>query len=287
MSHTTAATPTTFAAPAPDAAPDDAVRGRLLWTDLMVPDVEAATRFYPAVTGWTLAPWAMGEGVPPYTMWTAGAAPVGGVMGMSEGEAAGGTPARWLAYLGTPDIDATYRDALALGARGIVPPRDIPTVGRFAILADPQGAGFAVFQPSHAPAPRGGPLVDGAFSWFELGTTDAAAALAFYTRLFGWGLTESMAMGPGHVYQMFGSDGTSGRTSVGAIYPADLGGGEPHWLLYVRVADLTHALDAVRRGGGRVLTEPHEIPGGDYIAHCADPHGAEFALHAPAPRPAG
>lgn len=275
----TPATPATFAAP----TPDHSVRGRLLWTDLMVADVEAATRFYPAVTGWTLTPWAMGEGVPPYTMWTAGTMPVGGVMGLSEGEAAGGTPARWLAYLGTPDVDATYREALALGARTIVPPRDIPTVGRFAILADPQSAGFAVFQPSTAPTPRGRPLVDGEFSWFELGTTDTDAALAFYTRLFGWARTESMAMGPGQVYQMFGSEGTS----VGAIHPADLGGAEPHWLLYVRVAALAPALDAVRRGGGRVLMEPHEIPGGDVIARCVDPHGAEFALHAPAPPAAG
>ncbi len=282
MTNTAAATPATFATPAAP-APDHSVRGRLLWTDLMVPDVGAATQFYPAVTGWTLTPWSMGEGVPPYPMWTAGAAPVGGVMGLSEGEVAGGTPARWLAYLGTPDVDATYRDALALGARGIVPPRDIATVGRFAILVDPQGAGFAVFQPATAPERRGGPPADGEFSWFELGTTDADAALAFYTRLFGWSRTEAMAMGPGQVYQMFGSDGTS----VGAIHPAGLGGAEPRWLLYVRVADLTHALDAVRRGGGRVLMEPHEIPGGDFIARCADPQGAEFALHAPAPPAAG
>ena len=283
VTDTTARTPATFAAPAPAPASHHAVRGRLLWTDLMVPDVAAATQFYPAVTGWTLTPWVMAEGVPPYIMWTAGAAPVGGVMGMGEGEAAGGSPARWLAYFGTPDVDATYRDALALGARGIVPPRDIPTVGRFAILADPQGAGFAVFQPSNAPAPRSGSLVDGEFSWFELATTDADAALAFYTHLFGWARTEAMAMGPGQVYQMFGSDGPS----VGAIYPADLGGEEPHWLLYVRVADLTPALDAVRRGGGRVLMEPQEIPGGDVIARCVDPHGAAFALHAPAPRATG
>ena len=277
MTDAIAATTTTFAAP----ALNDAVRGRLLWTDLMVPDVDAATRFYPAVTGWTLTPWVMGEGVPPYTMWTAGAAPVGGVMGLSEGETAGDLPARWLAYFGTPDVDATYRDALALGARGIVPPRDIPTVGRFAILADPQGAGFAAFQPSNvpAPAPRGGAPAVGAFSWFELGTTNADAALAFYIQLFGWARTEAMPMGPGHVYQMFGSGGPS----VGAIYPTDGGGKEPYWLLYVRVADLTPALDAVRRGGGRVLMEPQEIPGGDVIARCADPHGAAFALHAAGP----
>jgi predicted enzyme related to lactoylglutathione lyase len=279
MSNPVAATPaTSFAAP----STDQLVRGRFLWTDLMVPDVEAATRFYPAVTGWTLTSWVMGEGVPPYTMWTAGAAPVGGVMGMSAAEAAGGVPGRWLPYIGTPDVDATYRDALALGAQDVVPPRDIPTVGRFAVLADPQGAGFAIYQPSNAPE-RGGAPADGEFSWFELGTTDAEAAVAFYTRLFGWARTESMSMGPGKVYQMFGH----GSTSVGAIYPVDPGAGRPYWLLYVHVADLAHALDAVRRGGGRVLAEPHEIPGGDYIARCADPQGAEFALHAPAPRAAG
>ena len=272
MTTTATTTPDTFAPP----SPDHPVLGRFLWNDLMVPDVEAATRFYLPVTGWTLTEWAMGEGVPPYVMWTAGAAPVGGVMRLTEAEAAGGADARWLAYIGTPDLEATYRDALALGARSIVPPTDIPTVGRFAILADPQGAGFAAFQPANASAPRTGMPSVGEFSWFELGTSDAEAAVDFYTRLFGWARTESMPMGPGRVYQMFGAGGTT----LGAIYPAEPDAGAPAWLLYVRVADMAQSLDAVRRGGGQVLREPQEIPGGDFIAHCADTHGTRFAVHA-------
>ncbi len=275
--RTPATAPLTFTPPASDRA----IRGRLLWTDLMVPDVGAATQFYADVIGWALTTWSMGEGIPPYTMWTAAAGPVGGVMGMSEAEVASGAPARWLAYIGTPDVDATHRDALALGAREIVPPRDIPTVGRFAVLADPQGAGFAIFQPTNAPEPSQGAASDGQFAWIELGTADPAAAIAFYTQLFGWALTERMEMGPGQAYQMFGVDGST----FGAIYPA-ASAAAAQWLLYVRVPDITRSVDAVRRGGGRVLMEPNEIPGGDYIARCADPQGAEFAVLAPAPQTA-
>lgn len=281
----TATTPAATTPSATYAAPDAStptVRGRLLWTDLMVPDVEAATHFYPAVTGWTLSPWSMGEGAPPYTMWTTAAGPVGGVMALTPAEVEARAPGRWLAYLGTPDVDGTYQQALAMGARSIVPPRDIPTVGRFAILADPQGAGFAIYQPSATSAPHGGAPNAGEFSWLELGTTDAAAAVGFYTRLFGWALTEAMPMGPGQTYQMFGFPGTS----IGAIHPAGPDVAAPRWLLYVRVADLAHAVDAVRAGGGRVLMEPHEIPGGDHIARCEDSQGVEFALHGPPPRSA-
>lgn len=252
-----------------------AARGRLLWTDHMAPDAEAAERFYTAVTGWTLTTFATPEGAPRYRMWTAGATPVGGVMGLTEPEVAAGAPARWLPHFGTPDVDATYHDALALGARSIVPPTDIPTVGRFAILLDPEGAGFSAYQPANPPADPSAwnpkPPAPGEFSWMELRVPDAEGALAFYTRLFGWAPTESMPMGPGKTYQMFGLGGQT----FGAIYP-----GEPApWLLYVRVDDLARSLDAVRQGGGRVVREPTEIPGGDYIAQCVDPSGAAFALH--------
>ncbi|GJG85190.1 glyoxalase [Gemmatimonadetes bacterium T265] len=250
------------------------VRGRFLWYDLMVPDVDAAIRFYAAVTGWTTAPWGTaGEGSP-YTMWMNGASPIGGVMTQTSAETAGGVPPYWMAHIGTPDVDATYRDALALGARSFVAPSDIPDVGRFAIVSDPQGAVFSMFQPSNpSPAPSPMPAV-GEFSWHELPTIDPTSTFDFYARLFGWEKTEAMPMGPAGVYQMFGQAGTT----YGAVYPSAASNRPSQWLLYVRVGDLTRALDAVRQGGGQVLREPTPVPGGQ-IAHCADPHGAHFALH--------
>lgn len=252
-----------------------AVRGRFLWYDLMTPDVDAATRFYAAITGWTLTPWASGEQVAPYRMWTNGPVPIGGLMPLSVDEAAGSAPAYWLAYIGTPDVDATYAQAVALGAHTFVAPSDIPAVGRFAVLADPQGAAFAVFQPANPRAEAPGMPPVGAFSWFELATTDRVAAADFYAQLFGWTPTTSMDMGDNGVYQMFGQGGIT----YGGIFDRRGAKLPPHWLLYVRVVDMDRALDAVRQGGGQVLNGPMEVPGGDHVAQCLDPQGAPFAVH--------
>lgn len=267
-------TPAT-ASPSPLTPDTASVRGRFLWYDLMTPDVDAAVRFYSAVTGWSPMPWATGDGGPPYTMWANGGTPIGGVMTPPSADASGSAAPYWMAYLGTPDVDATYQDALALGARSCTAPRDIPTVGRFAILADPQGATFAIFQPSNPSVPPAAMPAVGEFLWHELLTTDQEVAFDFYARLFGWAKTDAMDLGPAGVYQMFGRGGTT----YGAVCAPTSPTRPPHWLLYVRVADLARALDAVRQGGGQVVREPTDIPGGQ-IAHCVDPHGAHFALHA-------
>jgi predicted enzyme related to lactoylglutathione lyase len=252
------------------------VRGRPLWYDLMTPDTTAAIAFYTAVTGWTLTNWEMGPGTT-YSMWTAGGTPIGGSMAMPADQIAAGTPAHWVAYFGTPDADATYALALRLGASSYVAPTDIPTVGRYAVLADPQGAAFAIFTPLSEPGPEPATPDVGAVSWHELTTTDHAAAFDFYEQLFGWAKQDAMDMGPMGVYQMFGRPN-------GAMYggmfdkPADMPA-PPHWLLYVRVADLDAALERVRAGGGQVLNGPMEVPGGDRVAQCMDPQGGMFGLH--------
>jgi hypothetical protein len=159
-----------------------------------------------------------------------------------------------------------------------LPPTEIPSVGRFAVLSDPAGAHFAIMQPADPSAGRPdappGPLD---FSWRELATTDREGAMGFYAALFGWEKQGASDMGgPVGVYQEFGRAGVP----LGGIYtkPADVPF-PPHWLLYAKVSDLDASLAAVKAGGGQVLNGPMEIPGGDRIAQCLDPQGAAFALH--------
>lgn len=268
-------------------APTAPARGRFIWHDLIVPDVEAATHFYQAVAGWRVTPAPMSDGQPPYTMWKNGAVPVGGVMARSVEVTAPAASAYWLAYIATPDLEATYSEALALGARAIVPPRDVAlvppagasTVGRFAVLADPQGVTFAAYEPADPRPQPGGAPTAGTFSWHELETTDRRAAFAFYAQLFGWAPMETVDMGPNGVYQVFGQGGTA----YGGIFDRERDTTAPHWRVYVSVADLTRALGAVRAGGGQVLAGPMAVPDDDCVAHCADPQGARFALHASGP----
>jgi predicted enzyme related to lactoylglutathione lyase len=198
---------------------------------------------------------------------------------------ASATPAHWLVYVGTPNVDATCTQAQALGARICKAATDIPNVGRFAVLADPQGATFAVFTPS-GPPPGPSPS-QGAFSWHELQTTDVAAALRFYGQLFGWSKGVGHDMGAMGVYQLF----EHGGASVGGMCNTQGPSTPPSWLSYVHVADANRAVASAKAAGGRLLHGPIEVPGGSWIALFLDPQGGAFAVQeAPravsAPKPA-
>jgi uncharacterized protein len=210
--------------------------------------------------------------MPGYTLWMAGDAQVGGLTALPAD--AVGTPPHWLIYIGTPNVDATAEHAQRLGARVVKPPADIPNVGRFAVLADPQGATFALFTPnpgaSGPPAP--GP---GVFSWHELATTDVAAAVRFYGELFGWSKGPGHDMGPMGIYQIFERFGVQ----VGGIANVQGPATPPSWLSYVQVADSSRAVNASKAAGGRLLHGPMEVPGGSWIALFMDPQGGAFAVH--------
>jgi predicted enzyme related to lactoylglutathione lyase len=164
-----------------------------------------------------------------------------------------------------------------------VAPNDVPTVGRFAAMSDPQGAVFAVFTPASQAPGHEGPPVLGEFSWHELATHDQPAAFRFYEMLFGWNKTSAMDMGPAGQYQMFGRNGVElgGMFNKTAEMP-----GPPAWTHYIMVDDIQRAADATKDGGGQVINGPMEVPGGDWIFQGIDPQGAMFATHAK-PKAAG
>ena len=179
--------------------------------------------------------------------------------------------------MATPDVDATAARTRELGGQVWVEPMTIPTVGRFAVLADPQGAMFAVYKPEGEPAGHDGAPAIGEHSWHELATTDHEAAFAFYQDLFGWQKTSSVDMGPAGLYQMYCRvEGVP----LGGMFnkPAEMPG-PPAWLCYVRVDDVHRKVEAVKAAGGQVINGPMEVPGGDWIAQCLDPQGGMFAIH--------
>ena len=245
-----------------------------LWHELLTNDVEAAVTFYNDVVGWSTQPYDFpAQEGPDYTLWMAGGAAVGGVMKI-DAQTMGDIPPSWLGYVYSSDVDATIRKAKTLGGSVVAEPIDVPTVGRMAGLADPQGAVFWVLTPSSSePMPE--PPAEGSIAWNELFTTDSDAAVEFYTKLFEWDRFDPMDMGNGEMYEMFGENGKM----YGGIFnkPPDVPA-PPHWLFYIRVADLDAALDRVRRGGGQVLSDPIDIPGGERVAPCLDPQNASFAL---------
>ena len=159
-----------------------------------------------------------------------------------------GAPPHWLGYVAVPSVDETLAQAEGLGGKKLMGPMDIPTVGRTAVIQDPQGAVLAIYtSPDDAPGHDGEPAI-GEFSWHELYTSDYVLDFDFYSALFGWVKTESMEMGPGNVYQMYGR-------SMGGMMtkPAEMPG-PPYWLYYVngpRRAREDRPGDAARRAGAQ------------------------------------
>lgn len=246
------------------------IRGRFIWHELMTTDPEAASAFYSNVIPWKTQP----SGMPSYTLWMSGKTRAGGLMALADTEAAG-TPPHWLIYVGTPDVDATAEAARRLGGKILKAPADIPNVGRFAVLSDPQGAAFAIFTPGAGSGDGAAPAgAVGDFTWHELATTDLDSALKFYTDLFGWSKGAGHDMGPMGTYQLI----SHGGQDVGGMYKARDASTPPSWLSYTRVADAGKAAAAVKAGGGRVLNGPMEVPGGSWIVMALDPQGGAFAV---------
>jgi hypothetical protein len=244
--------------------------GRFVWYDLMSPDTEASKKFYTEVLGWGTRvdrPLFGEHGRPPYTMWMAGDAPIGGLVPFSEDY--------WLGYVGVADVDRSVMQAENLGGEVVFDPCDIPKVGRFAVIEDPQGAAIAVFQtaegsmPSQPFMPK--PLE---FSWHELATTDRRAALDFYRAMFGWERISENDLGSLSPYLVFGQGGVP----YGGMFDKAPEMPRAAWCYYVRVDDVREAANKVRQNGGQVINGPVEVPGGNRVAQCRDDAGGMFAV---------
>lgn len=251
---------------------DATARGRFVWHELMTSDVKSAVGYYRKVVGWKTEVWQQGSD---YLMWVASSGPMGGVAALPASDAA----PYWLHYIATPDIQATVQDAEKLGGKVVVPITAIANGGRYAVLTDPQGGRFGVYESHTAPPSPGMPQL-GEFSWHELLTTDYQAAFAFYQALFGWQKTEQLDMGDMGVYFMFGLGGQS----MGGMY--NKSPGMPNavgWCCYAQVADAVKAAQVAARSGGKICNGPMQVPGGSWIAQLMDPQGAMHAVVSTAP----
>jgi uncharacterized protein len=253
----------------------DKLLGSFVWCELMTTDTAAAESFYKKVVGWTAKPFGPDGS---YTVLNnSSGSGVGGMMKLPDQAKQMGAPPHWMMYVGTPDVDGTAMRIVQLGGRVHKQPEDIPTVGRFAVVADPFGASFAIFTPKPAPGSppmKKGPIGD--FSWFELYSPNPEGAWKFYETLFGWEKTSAMDMGPGMgIYQMFGRGG--GIPNGGIMKPPP--GAPAAWMPYAMVKDAKSAAATATANGGKIVNGPMEVPGGDWIAVGIDPQGAMFAVH--------
>lgn len=253
---------------------DATLRGRIVWYELLTTDMKAAEKFYTAVVGWKVS--AFDQSPEPYDMWMrAGDVPVGGVMKIPAGM---GFPPHWEMYVAVDQLEDAVAQIEKLKGSALSPVIDVPTVGRMRTMKDPQGAVFSI----HQPAPEAPDMPEaraelGGVSWHELYTTDAAAAMKFYSDMFGWKESSVMDMGPMGKYHIFGRQwDLGGMMNKPKEMPAQV---PPHWGLYFLVPDVAKAAEVVKANGGQVLNGPMAVPDGSWIVNCMDPQGAAFSLN--------
>jgi predicted enzyme related to lactoylglutathione lyase len=244
--------------------------GTFSWVDLATVDAAAAKSFYSGVFGWVTQDTDAG-GSADYTMCRIDGDAVCGLYEMSQEMRASGAPASWTNYVTVADADAAAARVTEGGGGVIRQAFDVLDVGRQALLKDPQGAVFAVWQPrSWIGAERVNDV--GCLCMNELAATDMSAAGSFYGRLFGWTVE-------------FSDDAPDGPAMIlnhgevnGAVFAAPHGEGA-HWRPCFTVEATDKALERVSELGGRQVGEPLDIGHGT-IAMVLDPQGARFTIFA-------
>jgi predicted enzyme related to lactoylglutathione lyase len=249
--------------------------GRFAWYELITTDTKAAKTFYTRVMGWgALDASVAGTS---YTLFTAGKVAASGLIELPEDARTTGAKPYWFAYVGVDDVDAAAARVRRLGGAVQVPPTDLPDISRFSIFADPQSARLAVLKWLNPdPGQKAGPDAPGHVGWHELLAADWETALAFYGELFGWQKADA-DVGAAGTYQLF----SAGGETIGGMLTKPPSMPAPFWLYYFNVADLDAAVQRVKAGGGRILDDPQQVPGGSWIVQCTDPQGAMFALEGP------
>lgn len=256
---------------------------RFIWYELLARDPDIAGAFYGLVLGWTVEKAAQANGGGgAYWQWKAGEDYIGGLMALPEGAEAMGMAPQWLGYVSVPDVEAAVASVTAAGGGVNMAPTDVPGVGRFALLRDPQGAAFYVMTPvGEGESGAFAPDVVGHCGWNELTALDQAAAFDFYAGQFGWTTRQVMDMGPLGFYRLWDFAAPQGAGAGGMTNGPP--GATAHWLFYFNVEDIDAAMARVGAGGGSVTIGPHQVPTGNWIVIGRDPEGGEFALVGPRP----
>jgi predicted enzyme related to lactoylglutathione lyase len=245
--------------------------GTFCWTDLATTDQPAAKEFYGALFGWEAEDMPVGDGVF-YSMMRLDGKDVAAIAPQPQQQRDAGVPPTWNSYVSVEDADAAVARAAELGGTAHAPAFDVLEAGRMAVLQDPQGAFFMVWQPRNH---FGAALVNapGALSWNELASPDIDASTRFYGGLFGWTFEEVPGM-----EQRYLSIKNRGATNGGIREPSPPDA-PPHWLVYFGAEEIDAALARVAELGGTKLAGPIDI-GIAKFGVVQDPQGATFALYA-------
>lgn len=240
------------------------------WVDLTSTDLVISSRFYGGLFGWDTAIRGPAELTGGYLAFQADGNDVAGL-----GRLTGDDPPSWTTYFGVHDADEIEAAVVANGGATLVPPFDVPDVGRMALFIDPPGAVFGVWQA--ADQEHGIELVDtpGSMCWNQLASRNIEASKRFYGAIFGWvGVTTPYETSSYTAFRLDGHD-VAGMVEMDRSWPRDL---PSHWMTYFGVDDCDATVEEAVALGGAVAVEPFDMPHVGRTAVLGDPHGAVFSI---------
>jgi predicted enzyme related to lactoylglutathione lyase len=245
--------------------------GKVMWVDLVTPDLAAAERFYGALFGWTFQ--SIHSGASAYSVALMDGHPVGGLFekAVPAGEH---RQSAWMTFFAVRDVETAKGKAKEHGAKVVSDSRSYPSRGRQAVLADPEGAVFAILESSSGDSPDF-LAAPGEWIWSSLLSRTPGAEAAFYQSLFSYDAFD-LASDDGLEHVILSSDDYA-RASVNSL-PHDSARRRAHWLNFIRVDNTVDTAAKVIAAGGRILVEPHVDRHGGQVAVVADPAGAPFGL---------
>ncbi len=254
--------------------------GRFGWYELMTHEPAKAREFYAKLFGWGVKEEKMGEGYTYHTI-VNGECQLGGYV--EDNQSPANSPAHWVSCVNVKDVDATIKTAKKQGAKTLMGPMDLGENGRYAVLADAQGAVFSIHS-AKAGAPEMPTCAENenTFVWTELSTNNPAAAKKFYGAIGGWTFDRFESMGNDE-YWIAKSEG-QGFAGIWKMKPAAEGGPPaPMWTPYVSVSDPDAILAKAKELGGRILMEATDAPKVGRFAVLADPYGGVIGILRPEP----
>jgi uncharacterized protein len=252
--------------------------GTFSWVELQTSDARAGVAFYRALFGWDVVEHDMGpSGV--YTIFTMRGKDVGAGSGQQPQEKQMGIPPHWNLYVTVRNADESASRATSLGGTVLAAPFDVMDQGRMAVIQDPTGATFQLWEPkAHIGVKiRNEP---NSLCWSELTTKDPKAAEAFYVGMFGWDPKRS---GNAAVME-YTEFSVNGQPGVGMMaMPKDMPPQVPsYWMPYFQAADLDASTAKAKSLGANIMVGPQSIPDGARFVILQDPQKAVFALYQPA-----
>jgi uncharacterized protein len=245
--------------------------GTFCWPELMTSDQDAAKKFYAAVFGWKINDMDLGGGAV-YTIFEQDGKDVAALFTLQPDQRAQGIPPHWGSYVSVANVDEAAKKAASLGGTVLVQPFDVMDKGRSAVIQDPIGATFCLWQAkTHAGVSMLGE--PGSLGWTQLNASEPAKAKPFYTGLFGWTFRDD-AMGNSGAYTTWlKNDGPAG-----GMMPLPMPGIPSHWLTYFAVANVDETHTKATSLGAITYVSPSDIPGMGRFSVLGDPQGAGFAL---------